>query len=176
MALIECPECRGKVSDRAFACPHCGCPVESNGGIEGAFCPYCGKRNNHESTYCGYCGSPLAGQGPTAEADSSDEQMCQRRDISSVAREKKIELEQIKTQQAQTRLLDTQRNQMESAPRCPKCGSASLSCGKKGFGVGKAVTGLVVAGPIGLLAGGIGMQGVQITCMSCGHKFTPKGK
>ena len=26
--LIICPECGGKVSDRAAACPHCGCPVE----------------------------------------------------------------------------------------------------------------------------------------------------
>jgi hypothetical protein len=28
MALIRCVECDGKVSDRAVACPHCGCPVE----------------------------------------------------------------------------------------------------------------------------------------------------
>ena len=27
MALIECVECHGKVSDRAKACPRCGCPV-----------------------------------------------------------------------------------------------------------------------------------------------------
>ena len=27
MALIKCPECEGKVSDQAMACPHCGCPI-----------------------------------------------------------------------------------------------------------------------------------------------------
>ena len=27
MALIACPECGGRVSDRALACPHCGFPV-----------------------------------------------------------------------------------------------------------------------------------------------------
>ena len=27
MALIACPECEGRVSDRAAACPHCGFPV-----------------------------------------------------------------------------------------------------------------------------------------------------
>lgn len=27
MALIECPECSGKVSDLALSCPHCGFPV-----------------------------------------------------------------------------------------------------------------------------------------------------
>ena len=28
MALIICPECRNKISDRAGQCIHCGCPVE----------------------------------------------------------------------------------------------------------------------------------------------------
>ena len=27
MALIVCPECGGKVSDKASACPHCGYPI-----------------------------------------------------------------------------------------------------------------------------------------------------
>lgn len=27
MALISCPECNGKVSDRAKSCPHCGYPL-----------------------------------------------------------------------------------------------------------------------------------------------------
>lgn len=27
MALIECGECNGKVSDKAASCPHCGAPV-----------------------------------------------------------------------------------------------------------------------------------------------------
>ena len=25
--LLDCPECAGKVSDRAESCPHCGCPI-----------------------------------------------------------------------------------------------------------------------------------------------------
>jgi len=27
MAVVECPDCRGKVSDQAPACPHCGRPM-----------------------------------------------------------------------------------------------------------------------------------------------------
>ena len=27
MGLIDCPECEGRVSSHAFACPHCGFPV-----------------------------------------------------------------------------------------------------------------------------------------------------
>ena len=29
MVLLECPECGGKTSSRADACPHCGFPVTS---------------------------------------------------------------------------------------------------------------------------------------------------
>ena len=28
MAITSCPECGGKVSDKAVVCPHCGCPAE----------------------------------------------------------------------------------------------------------------------------------------------------
>lgn len=30
MALVKCPECGRQVSDKATACPNCGCPIESN--------------------------------------------------------------------------------------------------------------------------------------------------
>ena len=30
MALIQCPECGGKVSDKATACIHCGYPLNEN--------------------------------------------------------------------------------------------------------------------------------------------------
>ncbi len=29
MALTSCPECSGKVSDKAYSCPHCGFPMQS---------------------------------------------------------------------------------------------------------------------------------------------------
>ena len=31
MALIKCPECGKEISDKAAACPHCGCPVPVSG-------------------------------------------------------------------------------------------------------------------------------------------------
>lgn len=54
---------------------------------------------------------------------------------------------------------------------CPKCGSTSLSASKKGFGVGKAVVGAYVAGPIGLIAGNIHAKKVWVTCLNCGHRW-----
>jgi len=54
---------------------------------------------------------------------------------------------------------------------CPKCNSTKLSTNKKGFSGGKALTGAVLTGGIGLLAGTIGSGKVLITCLKCGFKF-----
>ena len=32
MALIKCPECGSEVSDKAVACPRCGCPIKAEVG------------------------------------------------------------------------------------------------------------------------------------------------
>lgn len=61
--------------------------------------------------------------------------------------------------------------QVDNTPRCPKCGSTSISANQKGFGVGKAVIGAAVAGPIGLVAGNAGAKKVFITCLNCGHRW-----
>ncbi len=62
---------------------------------------------------------------------------------------------------------------MEDKLYCPNCGSSHLVANKKGFGVGKAVTGAVLTGGIGLLAGFIGSGKVKVTCLKCGHKSFP---
>ncbi len=59
----------------------------------------------------------------------------------------------------------------EKIPYCPKCHSTSLSANKKGFGVGKAIVGGLLAGPIGLLAGIFRSNKVRITCLNCGNQF-----
>jgi hypothetical protein len=47
MALIDCPECKREISNKAVSCPHCGCPIstppkteDDNGRTK---CPYCSK-------------------------------------------------------------------------------------------------------------------------------------
>lgn len=55
--------------------------------------------------------------------------------------------------------------------KCPRCGSTQISSDKKGFGVGKAVIGNAIAGPIGLAAGNIGAKKVRITCLKCGKQW-----
>lgn len=55
--------------------------------------------------------------------------------------------------------------------KCPKCQSEQITSHKKGFGIGKAAVGAVVAGPIGLAAGAIGSSKIQVTCLNCGFKW-----
>lgn len=59
---------------------------------------------------------------------------------------------------------------------CPKCGSTSLTANKKGFGLIKGATGVVVAGPIGAIFAGHGKNKVIVTCLSCGKQFKPGKK
>ena len=54
MALIKCEECGQMVSDKASACPHCGCPVKKP-----MVCPECGQTVAEGDLYCQKCGSPL---------------------------------------------------------------------------------------------------------------------
>ena len=57
MALIECPECGGKVSDKAPACMHCGYPIhthEDHQETYSIFITSCGNKDLYASTllYC----------------------------------------------------------------------------------------------------------------------------
>lgn len=67
----------------------------------------------------------------------------------------------------------TQNASSESVMHCPKCDSTQLSTNKKGFSGGKALTGAVLTGGIGLLAGTHGSNKVKITCLACGKEFKP---
>jgi len=56
-------------------------------------------------------------------------------------------------------------------PYCPKCLSTSLSAQKKGGSIVKGLVGGALLGPVGLLAGGIGRNKIDMYCMKCGNKF-----
>jgi hypothetical protein len=60
---------------------------------------------------------------------------------------------------------------MSDLIKCPRCGSTQLTSSKKGFSAGKAAAGFFLTGGVGLLAGTLGMNKVQVTCLSCGNEF-----
>lgn len=62
--------------------------------------------------------------------------------------------------------------EVDTAVRCAKCGSTSVTANKKGFGAGKAAAGvLLTGGLIGLAAGNMGAKKVRVTCLKCGHQW-----
>ena len=54
---------------------------------------------------------------------------------------------------------------------CPKCSSKELHAEKEGFSGGKALTGAILVGQLGLLAGTLGSREVKLTCLKCGYHF-----
>lgn len=70
MALIKCEECGAKISDKASACPKCGCPLsageetkKSKIRIVAAKCPSCGANidvdKDETKTKCKFCHSTV---------------------------------------------------------------------------------------------------------------------
>ena len=182
MALIDCPECGGKVSDKAPACIHCGYPLQEARKDEKRvqYCPYCGAKNDVDSAFCGYCGKSFSKQEfqqlTLMEADQeSTDIMDYKKDVDlSVHRFRTqpdvAELQQIQIQQQQLQIMQ-QQQMLDAQARCPKCGSISLSGNKQGFGIGKAAVGIALVGGVGLLAGGLGANNTIVTCLNCGYKF-----
>lgn len=54
---------------------------------------------------------------------------------------------------------------------CPKCSSTQITANKKGFGLGKALTGGAIFGEVGLLGGFIKSNKIKITCLKCGYEW-----
>ncbi len=63
---------------------------------------------------------------------------------------------------------------MASDIKCPVCGSEQIHAEKKGFSAVKAVAGAVLVDPlVGAIAGSAGKDKIILTCLRCGHQFSP---
>lgn len=54
MALISCPECKSRISDKAVACPKCRSTLELS-----SFCPECNTQTTKNDESCPDCGCHL---------------------------------------------------------------------------------------------------------------------
>lgn len=63
------------------------------------------------------------------------------------------------------------KNEPEEYLACPQCKSKELHSEKSGFSGGKALTGALLTGGIGILAGIIGSKDIYLTCLKCNHRF-----
>ena len=73
----------------------------------------------------------------------------------------------------QTSITENIKKSNNNKIQCPKCKSINVIGGKKGFSGTQAVGGAILTGGIGILAGTIGSNKVELSCLSCGNKFKP---
>ncbi|MDR2022066.1 MAG: zinc ribbon domain-containing protein [Hungatella sp.] len=161
---MKCPNCDAAIPDDSIFCSSCGQKLETSNtsalSANMTSCPNCNAHNSNTANYCTNCRAPLT---ETAILETKE-----RYDLQAQQAQVKMQAMALKAQQEQLQL---QKDQFASMAKCPRCGSTSLSGNKKGFGIGKAVIGAALVGPLGLVAGNVGAKKVQVTCLKCGKKF-----
>lgn len=64
-------------------------------------------------------------------------------------------------------------NVEEKIVRCPRCGSREVIGDKRGYSVGGGLSGAMILGPLGLLAGSLNSNEFRIRCLYCGAIWDP---
>lgn len=123
------------------------------------YCPNCGKELEVGSNFCRYCGHKVSGD-IKAEEPALDTKQLPIEDYDDDT------------------YLDDQDSEYNEAEKlsCIYCGSTNVYVHKKGFSGKKAAAGVLVGGVAGALAGTIGSNDIEITCLDCGRKFKPGDK
>lgn len=174
--LIKCVECGKEISDKASACPHCGCPVEYTVSNNRYKIILISKENN----YGGLVTEMIAElyDIKLVEAIDLEEQLsgtilsgvkkedaellkAKFESFGAVVRlEPDAESEELDLGDRLSKALSVQKpnHESENRIRCPKCGSTSISTVNRGFSI---VTGFWGSGD------------PRNVCQRCGHKWKP---
>lgn len=146
MSLIKCPECGKEISDKALNCINCGYPLNNNicsiNGFEYDLTEYVEELRKDPSKVSSFdLGFKLAKYVRTINKHESEEL------LSLIATKNEVP----KTFNSH--------HISETIPRCPKCGSTSISTGARG-----------VNWKLGL----IGASKTVNRCAKCGHMWEPR--
>ncbi|MFD1402869.1 double zinc ribbon domain-containing protein [Robinsoniella peoriensis] len=174
----NCPYCNAAVNENDEYCDDCGMRItpyiEKNIQMNKKLCIYC-KSELNGSHICTVCGK----ESPDPENLKEDMMYCPEcgelnkiGSFSCIHCGRKYKVSELSTCILKTNAPEViMSKHVDNLARCPKCGSTSLSGNKKGFGIGKAIAGAYLAGPLGLMAGNIGAKKIWVTCMKCGKRF-----
>ncbi len=170
MALINCPECNKEISDKAVSCPNCGFPVSQV------------KQNNekqnvnYDIVLTGYCQNSKIKSIKAVENECSLSLYDAKRAVENIPCVISKNINYTKAQSIQSKLesyglyglsvkvvpTDSCRNENAfdlSILTCPRCGSASITTGQRGFS---------------LLTGFLGSNKTVNRCGSCGWTWEPR--
>lgn len=177
MALITCPECGKEISDKAAACPNCGCPAdemrkEQKNPIDEKFDKEFIDIYN-EYAKCSVLWVDKKRREALSERMGIDKKTAQKMldDYRSELRAKYYE-EHPEKMTTQEFVDDFNRRQAErKIPKCPRCKSTSISYTTKQLSLGRAAVGGALAGPAGAVLGGVTSKKGYAVCLNCGKKW-----
>lgn len=177
MALITCPECGREISDKAVACPGCGCPVELHEDdtrtdmeklVDEIY-----ERNPGEIVKC----IKELREATGLDLKTARDLMyikSKGKSAKELAKERKNEIKQ-KNKIANENILNSLEKlaniRSGSTSKCPKCRSTQITYGGNRPSIGRALVGGAVAGGAGAAIGGLtGKKGYAV-CLNCGKRW-----
>lgn len=175
MALIICPECGHKISDKSNQCIHCGFPLNNTENllynlIFLGFPDFNTKRNNQVKLIA--CLKQILNIGNLSDTKYIIDHPPYTL-IKSTTKEKadwiiatlepfkcnlKIEVSNEKEESSASSSIDKYMNSKELTVICPRCGSNQITTVKRGFS---------------LLTGFIGANKTENHCKNCGYHWLP---
>lgn len=174
MALINCPECGRKISDKADSCPGCGCP-SSDFIIK--------KQSEPEELV-----SELHTQYPNDRVkaikilrekrgyDLKTAKDLIDKEYLGLTQSEKDAIAKKEWKKSKQELSDSFNNfcnvfNKDKTVHCPKCGSTSISYDTKKLSVGRGVVGYGLAGAPGAVLGGLSSKKGYAVCLNCGKQW-----
>ena len=166
MALLKCPECSGKVSDQATACPHCGYPMNTK---------YISINNSYDlklqnavskvqviKMVSKFTGLSLEKAKQAVDAPEriimSNMSFDQAINYKDAFAKEKIDVDIIPHIEENTPV--TVKPKQINKPTCPRCCSTSITTGARG---------------VDGFWGFFGASRTVNRCANCGHSWEPRG-
>lgn len=177
MALIKCPECGRDISDKAVVCPGCGYPVgdiidsrtDEERIVDEIYLRNPKSMVNAIKELRGATGMDLR--------SARDSMYIKYKGKTAKELEAKAKAERkAKNKQATANLLNSLQTlsnlgKKDKTARCPKCGSTSIQYTNKKLSLGRALVGDAVAGPTGVVLGGLSSKKGYAVCLKCGKQW-----
>ena len=188
MALINCPECGREISDKAIACPHCGCPIaaekEAQTSLLGTLSNISSANERADTFFlfsankefvnleCARCTKVYQFKRILHFSKVTDRECIPNKKIDCPNCGNACPANvRIRPKGETAYVSNDAPRKKPTEVRCPKCGSTQIQAGERGFDAGSALVGGLLFGALGLLFGAPGKNNIQRICLNCKHQF-----